>query len=307
MIQDIPKLLEYLYEEIRKQTDVAVIGLSGGADSTLVAILCKNALGKENVYGVSMPYDSIDEGTFNARSIKLAENLGIVSYYAPIGKIVDSMKTALELTRVIKGSCENGKKQVIAFPMHNNLSQLNLGNIRSRARMCILYSIAHHLGNSGRARVVGTGNLSEDWIGYDTKFGDSAADFFPIGELFKSEVYQLLDYFKEQDVISEEHIDRIPSAGLWLGQRDQDELGYTYDEMEPAIRLLTRKDQEPLEVKEEFNKVIGFVMDRHNANKHKHEAPPVIPLRKFCELEEYECNCTGLVHDLDCPLHTIPF
>lgn len=272
MIKDIEGLLNKITSEIKERTDVAIIGLSGGADSTLVACLCKLALGEENVVGVHMPYGSEDFDYFNARSIKLSEKLNIKSFTTPIAPIVN------ELDKVVLSTDPSP---------YFVLNKLNLGNSRSRIRMCILYSLAHETGfiRKKRARVVGTGNLSEDWIGYDTKGGDALSDFFPIGDLFKSEVYQLLDYFRDNGTITEELIDRTPSAGLWSGQTDEQEIGYSYNEMEPAIKFLIDPNAEPIDVEEgsRFDQILSFVATRHAANKHKHEAPPVISLRHLCD------------------------
>jgi NAD+ synthase len=119
---------------------------------------------------------------------------------------------------------------------------------------------------------VGTGNKSEDYIGYDTKGGDALADVFPIGELFKSEVFQLLDYYRDRGVITEDMIDREPSAGLWEGQKDTDELEYTYDEMEPAILRAEHGELDHSLAVDEY------VWNRHLENKHKHEAAPTFPV-----------------------------
>jgi len=257
VIKNIDGLLEHVEINLRKRMDTAVIGLSGGADSTLVAILCTNALGKENVYGVHMPYNRLDNETFNRRSVILARHLGIPSKTVWIDNEVN----------LIAGN-------------FGHLSELNQGNLRSRMRMVVLYTmcceIAEQSGNE--VRVIGTGNLSEDFIGYDTKGGDALADYFPIGSLVKSEVYQLLEYFRDQGVITEEMINRVPSAGLWDGQTDEDELGYTYDEMEPYVLDMYEHGQV------DFNDPISkFVWERHKANRHKHEAPPVVALRGFCK------------------------
>jgi NAD+ synthase len=166
------------------------------------------------------------------------------------------------------------------------ISVTNAGNARSRARMTVLYGLAHHLGDSlkKRVRVVGTGNLSEDAIGYDTKGGDALADFFPIGNMFKSEVYALLEKFREEGLISEEHIDRVPSAGLWDGQTDEGELGFTYNEMQPIVKEMLSNYSEDREglvelvvAKGHPRPVTEFVITRHFANRHKHLAPKVLP------------------------------
>jgi NAD+ synthase len=154
--------------------------------------------------------------------------------------------------------------------------------------MSILYSTSHHLSDTlkKKSRVVGTGNLSEDFIGYETKGGDALADIFPIGELYKSEVYQILEYFVQQGTLNDDLIDRTPSAGLWEGQTDEEEIGYSYNEMEQSIRKL--RDQETgLTTKDldmtSLSELDKFVQKRHLKNKHKHLAPPVIRLRRFCD------------------------
>jgi NAD+ synthase len=251
---------------IEKETDIAVIGLSGGADSTLVACLCAKALGPKNVYGVHMPYNKTDLDTFNSRSVSMANKLGINSLIAPINDIANSITKTVE--------------EVVG-----PISITNSGNARSRARMTVLYGVAHQLGDAlkKRVRVVGTGNLSEDAIGYDTKGGDALADFFPIGNMYKSQVYALLDKFRDEGLIGDEHIDRTPSAGLWDGQTDEGELGYTYNDMQPVIEaMLANYSENPNAVLEAvLSKGCGpeiskFVVDRHFTNRHKHMAPKVL-------------------------------
>jgi len=275
MITDIEGMIAKITDEIKDRVDIAVIGLSGGVDSLVVAILCKLALGGGNVSSVHMPYGEIDftPGKFNDNSKKIANKLGIRIIDSPIGKIVDALNETVEASVGI------------------SLNTLNLGNSRSRARMCVLYSIAHEIGFllEKRVRVMGTGNYSEDFIGYDTKGGDALGDLFPMGELFKSEVYQLADYFVEKGLIDEDMIDQKPSAGLWDGQTDEDELGYSYNTMEHALRGLEYKtiafgDGGGINMDlSGFSKVQKFVINRHITNKHKHEAPPSLRIREFCD------------------------
>ena len=268
MIKDFLALIKEVTEEIRDFTDIAVIGMSGGADSTLVATLCTWALGKKNVYGFGMPYNKVDEDTFNQRSEKTAKKLGIsyddIPIFGPTNRAAHELENAIDV----------------------KLSPLNLGNIKSRMRMIFLYSLNAQLAETypdKRCRVIGTGNLSEDYIGYDTKGGDALADIFPIGSLFKSEVYQLLDHFVEMGALAPTMIDRVPSAGLESGQTDDEDLGYSYYEMEAAIRLLRAEcDDLATPVLDSLDlKTLKFVRDRHSANKHKHEAVPVIDLSGF--------------------------
>lgn len=266
MIKDCDKLANHLCDEIKNRVDIAVIGLSGGADSSLTAILCTQALGKENVYGISMPYNEVDRKTFNTASAKLAAKLEINHIVRPISKIADAI---------------NGQ---ISYKEDGPPTDLNKGNSRSRARMCILYGIAHDLSSDmpdKRVRVMGTGNLSEDFIGYDTKGGDALADLFAVGELFKSEIYQLLEYFADKGVISSKNINRTPSAGLEDNQTDEQDLGHTYNDMEKGIRTcLQNYNSMPLP---EMDEITSFVWQRHLAHKHKHEAPPVIKTRHLCD------------------------
>ncbi|MCP4752418.1 MAG: NAD(+) synthase [Proteobacteria bacterium] len=266
MIPNIDILLDYLYEEIRKQTDTAVVGLSGGADSSLTAILCAKALGRENVYGISMPFDQVDIQTFNARSAVLAEKIGINHQVRPIAKIAEAINDQIFIDE------------------KNEVTTMNAGNSRSRARMCVLYGLAHNITGrfpEKRVRVAGTGNLSEDFIGYDTKGGDALADFFPIGELFKSEVYQVLEHFRDEGTITEDNIDRIPSAGLEEDQTDEKDLGYSYNEMEKGVRFCLDNYEHMSE--QTPDEIAAFVWQRHLSQKHKHEAPPVIKLRQLCD------------------------
>lgn len=266
MIRNCRKLIDYLCEEMRRHADVAVIGLSGGADSSLAAVLCMKALSNANVYGVSMPYDEADIKTFNSLSADLAKRIGINHLMRPITKIADSINDQILTNR------------------ESELTNINKGNSKSRARMCVLYGIAHDLSTrlqGKRVRVVGTGNLSEDFIGYDTKGGDVLADFSPIGELFKSEVYQLLEYFKNEGTITEADINMTPSAGLEKNQTDEGDLGYSYDEMEKSVRFCLENYDSTSEQK--LDEITAFVWQRHKTHKHKHEAPPVIKLRSFCE------------------------
>jgi len=266
MIRDCAEIVEQIAEEIRARVDVAVIGLSGGADSSLTAILCSHALGEDNVYGVSMPHNNTDRETFNAASAVLAEKLGVNHLVRPVRAVSDA----------IDG--------LITVETASRPSKVNAGNSRSRARMCVLYGIAHDLADSmrgKRVRVIGTGNLSEDYIGYDTKGGDALADLFPIGELLKSEVYQLLEHFRDLGVIGEKNINRVPSAGLEDGQTDEGDLGYSYNEMEKAVKFCMA-NSDSIDV-DALDEVTRFVWERHLKHAHKHQAPPVLALRSYCD------------------------
>lgn len=272
MIENFEKMVSLITSEIKKEVNLAVIGLSGGADSTLVATLCTKALGKENVFGVHMPYNQNDVDTFNHKSQELATYLGIESITAPIHAGTDSILANISTSSYFKGNC--------------NISKLTNGNTRARVRMTTLYAIASILSEKfpdKKVRVMNTCNLSETYIGYETKWGDGVGDFYPIAELFKSEVYQLLDYFKEQGVLNEEHIDRVPSPGLWEGHTDLDEIGYSYDEMETYIRhnenMRLKVSHTPIGVFKFDTELNEKVTSMYNKNLHKHSSPKIIELK----------------------------
>ena len=267
MIKDIPGLIEEVKKELKEFTDVAVIGLSGGADSTLVTILCQLALGQKNVFAVHMPASDVDKTTFNSLSVKISEHLKLNNAYLNLTSIVDNFKKELSI-----------------------YDDKALGNIKARCRMTALYAVCEMLSlshSNKRIRVIGTDNLSEHFIGYYTKYGDGGVDINPIETLFKSEVYQLLDYFKDQGVINEEHINRVPSAGLWLGQTDEGELGFTYAEMEECIKNYADSRQLMVEVEPLDTPCYKFISEMHKKNKHKDDVPPALRLRDFCDWEYF--------------------
>ncbi|MCC6220578.1 MAG: NAD(+) synthase [Deltaproteobacteria bacterium] len=293
MIAKIDLLASFLEAKLRDFADVAVVGVSGGVDSAVVAAICTEALGQENVYLVSMPYDEIDRQTFNMLSAELAEKLRAHHLVIPIDEPTDAIVHKIEM---------GFERELLT---KHELHQLTKGNIRARARMNVLYSIAGELitrfderencestvislkGKSSkrRVRVIGTSNASEELIGYDTKGGDALADLFIIGDLFKSEVYQLAQYYEVLPSI----VAAPPSAGLYPGQTDHRELGYSYEELEPALCALYRvidrgvKDEDInvalMEFAEVDSKVANFVIDRFRANAHKHRAAAVVKVR----------------------------
>ena len=180
----------------------AVIGISGGKDSSVVAALCAEALGKDRVIGVLMPcgeQQDIDMARL------LVKHLGIRHYIINIKDAVD------------------GITRNIPFEMSSQ-SRINLP---PRIRMSTLYAVSQ----SHNGRVVNTCNLSEDWVGYSTRYGDSAGDFSPCCHLTVQEVKQIGRLLGLPDVL----VDKVPSDGL-CGQTDEDKLGFTYAELDRYIR-----------------------------------------------------------------------
>ena len=192
-----------------------VVGLSGGIDSALVAALCHLAI-PQRVVGVLMPCYSHPQDEADARLA--AKALGIpavtVNLDAPFDALTNSLQTA------IKG-----------LPAHPDVvdikQQMPEANIKPRLRMTSLYFVA----NSLNYLVAGTGNRSELYLGYFTKYGDGGVDLLPIGGLLKSEVNAMARELGVPQPI----LDKPPTAGLWMGQTDEAEMGFSYDVLEAYI------------------------------------------------------------------------
>lgn len=179
-----------------------IIGLSGGIDSAVVAYLAVRVLGKENVYGLSMPYGK--QSTEDAELV--AKKLGIAYDIIDIKPVVD------------------------VFEKQAKYYQENLpkGNLMARVRMCLLYGAA----NQRNMLVFGTTNKSEMEIGYFTKHGDGAVDIEPIAHLYKTQVWELA----EELGVPRNVIEKKPSADLWAGQTDEGELGFSYHTLDKVLQ-----------------------------------------------------------------------
>lgn len=212
------EILDWLeqYKEITRCRGV-VLGISGGKDSTVVAMLAKKVWG-DNVLGVLMPnhnQSDLDD------SLKIVETLGINFKVVNIGKVYDSLLEVVEDEGSGSDYC-NGK----VF----NISRKSLTNIPPRIRMTILYAIAQTLGY----RVIGTGNASEAYIGWTTKWGDSAYDFNPIAHLTCTEVMALGDLLADEFGLNKKYVTKTPSDGL-CGKTDEDSFGFTYATLDGYI------------------------------------------------------------------------
>ena len=183
----------------------AVIGISGGADSSIVAALCVEALGKDKVFGVLMP-DGDQSDISDA--IHLVEHLGIDYIIVNIHDAVMSIRQEIE-------------------PTLNSWSNQTSINLPPRIRMSVLYAVSQTIGG----RVANTCNLSEDWIGYSTRYGDSVGDFSPLSNITKTEVKEIGKILELPD----ELVYKVPSDGL-CGKTDEDNLGFTYDVLDKYIR-----------------------------------------------------------------------
>ena len=185
----------------------AVIGISGGKDSSVAAALCAEALGKDRVVGVLMPRGVQPD---ISDSQLLVDSLQIPYVEINIGAAADALEKTLE---------ENAKLQEICG--RTEMAREAKINLPPRIRMATLYAVAQNLPNGGR--VVNTCNASEDYVGYSTKYGDAAGDFSPLSHLLVHEVRQVGDVLG----LPEDLVHKTPSDGL-SGQDDEQKLGFTY-------------------------------------------------------------------------------
>lgn len=194
----------------------AVVGISGGKDSSIVAALCVEALSKGRVFGVLMPngFQSDIECSYS-----LCKHLGIDFALVPIGHTINTLRYDI----------------LGAFDYNDCLSEQAEINLPARIRMTTLYAIAQSM----NGRVANTCNLSEDWIGYSTRYGDSVGDFSPLSNLTVTEIKQIGRVLELPDNL----IDKVPSDGL-CGKTDEDNLGFTYNVLDNYIRTGKIKDQE---------------------------------------------------------------
>ena len=180
----------------------AVVGISGGKDSSIVAALCVEALGKDRVIGVLMPNG--EQADIDMAKL-LVEHLGIRHYIINIKEAFDGIVNAMPF----------------------ELSEQSRVNLAPRIRMSTLYAVSQ----SHNGRVANTCNLSEDWVGYSTRYGDSVGDFSPCSMLTVDEMKQIGRLIGLPSVL----VDKVPSDGL-CGKSDEDNLGFTYAELDRYIR-----------------------------------------------------------------------
>lgn len=199
-------------------TSGVVVGLSGGIDSSLAAALAERALGPERVYGFLLPYrTSSPESVSDARLV--AEHLGLPHRLIEISPMVDAY-----------------------FEMEPDADAGRRGNKMARERMTILFDQAKKLG----ALVLGTSNKTEILLGYSTVFGDNASSLNPLGDLYKHQVWQLSRHMG----LPERVVAKRPSADLWPGQTDEDDLGFDYATADEVLWLLFDEGLTPDEVVE---------------------------------------------------------
>ena len=240
------KLENFIREEFRKAGfSRAVLGVSGGIDSSITAYLAQRALGAGNVWGISMPYrTSSPESASDAQLV--ANELGINFITIPVTDMVDAY-----------------------FKQFPDASRLRRGNRMARERMAILYDQSAAL----QALVMGSGNKTEVLLGYCTLHGDAACAMNPLGDLYKTQVWELARFLN----VPERIIEKTPTADLWPGQSDEGELGFTYAEVDKLFYFMIEKRCTTAELEE-----LGFadtfiqqVTGMISKSQHKRCLPPI--------------------------------
>ncbi|WP_338973385.1 NAD+ synthase [Fusobacterium nucleatum] len=245
------ELVKFLRENFKKAGfSKAVLGLSGGIDSALVAYLLRDALGKENVLAIMMPYKSSNPDSLNHAKL-VVEDLKINA-------------KSIEITDMIDAYFKNEKEA----------SSLRMGNKMARERMSILFDYS----SKENALVVGTSNKTEIYLGYSTQFGDSACALNPIGDLYKTNIWDLSRYLK----IPNELIEKKPSADLWEGQTDEQEMGLTYKEADQVLYRMLEENKTVKEILAEgFNKdLVDNILKRMNRSEYKRRMPLIAKIKR---------------------------
>lgn len=247
------EILRFIQKTVQEsQVKGVVVGLSGGVDSSLVASLCVRALGSEKVIGVVMPTSFTPKRDIIDTQI-VADLLSIKTEHIHIDLIAERFFNALGADQSHRGS------------------KIAVANIRSRIRMILLY----YLANTRNYLVAGTGDKSEDLIGYFTKYGDGGADFLPIAHLYKTQVRELAEYVG----IPKQIAFKPSSPQLYPGHKATDEIPADYDTLDPLLYYLFEEKlslDEAAKTAHVDHAIAEDVLNRHKRSAHKRTYPPMV-------------------------------
>jgi len=234
----IEKIVQWLKDELNvTKTKGFVLGISGGLDSSVCAALIKKAT--DNCLGLILPIES---------------DIKDIDDASEMASVINLKTQYIDLTSVYKS--------LIKFLPDNN--QVALGNIKARLRMVVIYYYA----NLNNYLVCGTGNKTELSLGYFTKYGDGACDILPLGDLYKFEVREIARVLG----IPEQIIKKVPSAGLWQGQTDEGEIGFSYDVMDKTLQEIEKN-----QIKGDVAKKLKFRIEQ---SEHKRRLPKICYIKK---------------------------
>jgi len=239
------QMISFLQKEVSQiGLEKVVVGISGGLDSAIVSVLCKEAFG-EKFSGVMMPSHLSSDSSINDAK-ELCEKFQIPYEIVEIAPMVKGYFDTIEKT-----------------------TPLRIGNFSARMRMSVLYDISAR----DNSLVIGTSNKSEILLGYGTLFGDTACAINPIGQLYKSDAFEFARYLGVTDTI----INKKPSADLWEGQSDEEDLGYSYKVMDDALKQLIdeKKTKEELVSLGTNKELLDMLAYRVKANAFKSKLPTI--------------------------------
>lgn len=250
---DVDSLRRFIEDTIaRTGCEGVIVGLSGGLDSAVVTKLCVDAIGADRVMNVFMPTTVTPHEDYR-------ETMDLSKLWGTRYKVVEIQPAVDAFTATL---------------FSNKAAPLERGNITARCRMVVLFNLAKKM----NCLVVGTSNKSELMMGYLTKFGDGAADMLPIADLYKTQVREVASIIDVPKAI----IDKVPTAGLWEGQTDEEEMGITYRDLDAVLHgiaagrtdSVVAKDTGVPEVK------VAEVRSRSAEMEHK-RLPPMRPVVEF--------------------------
>ncbi|MHB1909480.1 MAG: NAD+ synthase [Nitrososphaerales archaeon] len=250
--QESKRISRFIKDYLKKSKDRGVVlGISGGIDSAVVACLSKKALGNK-VHGLLLFEEDAKRSVDYKHAKQIISLFKLKTKDIPITKIVDSFVSSLEQSNV-------------------KPSRITLANIKARTRMILLYAYA----NQNNLLVIGTGDKSEEEIGYFTKYGDGGVDIQPIAHLYKTEVRALARVLSIPSSI----ISKPSSPNLWKNHKATDEIPADYPTLDLILSELYDRSRSPREVAKNFHlstKLVNEIVLRHNLSAHKRKYPPSI-------------------------------